>query len=500
MSVIPSTNFPCTTSLPLVDHVTDPTYSKVKKIAIILFATILVIPLLTTIITLICDGIYNAVSCICPNVKTVKAQAPPSQAAPAPTPSPVQGHNAEPVVGSTKQTAPFVATPVAIDLSEDPVPPAVDTEAPSPASDESLVASPEQLTPPFVESPVTAQSENPVELLEEAAAPSPAPEVSLAQPASHVDLPATPTLVINPAELDDEQDLYGGASTLYDTLQAPAVDATATSSNSEIQQAAIIKNTTDRIHDIEQRNFPTNARLTPTPLHAALPAPILIPAPSPSTPRTPEENRLILSPMLTRNPQIRTGAVKQTPYNHLDERLVREFIRMCELQHHRHFRVLLEGQYTFISSPEIPTYLKLLDDEVTMGGERLKALEKRVSPLIRKSLSTNTFPSHAPRQRATIELVEEDDEKSESTKPSLSSVARPSVAPQRRLATPIAALTFNPYAVLEDDAAQTPAASPNASWLGSRSPLNPIVLTPISFLNVAASKQAHLAEKKKKTQ
>jgi hypothetical protein len=74
MSAVTNTKFPCTNSLPLIQELIDPTYAKVKKIAIVLFATLMVIPLLAVMFTLIGDGIYNVFNCA--NVKTEKPSEP----------------------------------------------------------------------------------------------------------------------------------------------------------------------------------------------------------------------------------------------------------------------------------------------------------------------------------------------------------------------------------------------------------------------------------------
>lgn len=49
-------NFPLTTALPLADRICDPTYCKVKKLAILLFAILTLIPLAIATITLVLDG------------------------------------------------------------------------------------------------------------------------------------------------------------------------------------------------------------------------------------------------------------------------------------------------------------------------------------------------------------------------------------------------------------------------------------------------------------
>jgi len=88
MGIIPlavSKNFPCTKALPHVEKVIDPTYSKVKKIAIIFFCILSVLPIIATVITLLLDGIYQVYHCLYPNLK-IQRNNPPVVPIPQPLP------------------------------------------------------------------------------------------------------------------------------------------------------------------------------------------------------------------------------------------------------------------------------------------------------------------------------------------------------------------------------------------------------------------------------
>jgi hypothetical protein len=87
MSAIPQASlkkFPFTERLPLIDKLIDPTYLRIKRIAIALFAVIFVIPLVITLTALVLDGFYFLALCLYPNLRVdrVANQASASDAAP----------------------------------------------------------------------------------------------------------------------------------------------------------------------------------------------------------------------------------------------------------------------------------------------------------------------------------------------------------------------------------------------------------------------------------